>query len=1846
MYVLLYGVDNTRQHNRGTSGTPRPKVQRILRGCLWTLMPGLLLLIAGWIYVSRNSDRLLKERIISIADQSLNGTLDFSSIKVDLLGRAIFKDVTITTTGDSEPVISCSKARVSFDFFNLLGPNRGQSAIVVLLDKPHVQLIRLRDGSTNLEKLIKEPPDTKQKEDIGLSLIINDGTLDFEDRCLVSSDYPRIEVQDGVAADLLRELDYDILAPAETAPHREQLKLGGSVVINSRRAEMTFNINATRTAPGGKITASGKAGTKTGALDLRILASDMDLSSLQNYGKALFPKLTILPARAQAATAAQKPALSLMLKQLDLKMSRANEDAKFSQQLSAELTDTHLDSTTLPMLQLNSARLDYDDKTDSLQLDKLNFTALGTSITGSASFGPESHELGGRLNIDINDLAALLHGLDYDGPAASGSLKVDLRPSGTLDNPLLASTINGSKLVYDGHQLGKATGKLNLAGDELTLVALKLSGGELPLQLDGTLETKKQDADLSFKLARSDIAKLLGLAGDKLPEDVKQLQLSGNLALDGTAVIRSGKPESVDTSVNGSQLMIRGVKLGSVHGGVAIAGDQVSFRELKLSDGVLPLAINGSLDSVRGDASLTFKLGKTGLKDLLALAGKDLPEEVSKMDAQGTLSAEGALSMKNKKLSSASGTLSGTALVVSGVKLGTVAAKLSTAEGRLKVESASFSGGEVPLSLSGSSDLAFQNGNFRIEAGPLEVDKAARLASRFMDKPLDTEGVTGKLSASGSLGFEKGKPSSSLTLTSDSLGKDGHRIEKLSVKGSLKGSSFELDAATGTFVTKEPVNAGSFTSTEPLRIPLRIGGSISSTGKDGAVSLIGSARTENLLPSQAELSFKLVGPINSPQLRLQIKAEQDAEPLTVNVEAYLAGGMQPATAKLTWYDSQLFYEGKLDVAQQAFEGQLSASQIDLDKFINDKRIRGSFSLEASLSGSVKEPTLAGRLRSAKLSYLAPQRRYELSALDIGFKLKDGNAISVSNGSFSFEDQPFTVSGVLGTGGSDLTVACANFNLLSALSMVPTSKANAGGVNKSTSSPIKVVSSGPLTMKLSGSLEKPSALLTYSSGQGQVAGNPFDSAKLRLSATQEAAVLESFEIISPKGRATAEGGANFKPFYFNANAEITSFDVKILTALAGDSALGSLSGELNGKLKANGGTESYSAEGDLRLEKGRYGEVDITKLVASFRKHPDGIELTGAELIASGTTMTASGVIASELNRSNITANAPKLDLALFRPLLPKDFGQIGGVISLKAALTPSKGQYPDLELTMQDLGEGLTLAGRKIDKATATVRLKGDQATLSPLTLEVGNSSLEVTGKLDLREVKPGNKRIPLNLQVTANSFQLDDIAGFLPKDLAPQLPGGNVTCNLNVGGNSLSPILNGELAVNLLRMPPSMPLELAELRAQFSLKNNEFSIRSMDLVPRESGYFNTRVTGSARLAFNPPRIADGTLSLVFSDGGNHSHIAVNLPNARGDIVRVFSGTLGGSIQIRTGLDMYHPDDARTQLFVVSGNPVINGGTGSSTFTFSPTPHAQEKSEKIPIRFDNLTLLILEGSSFRTGATLMEMDSTIHTEPPGLIINGIPNALLAQDQLSVKGTIIIDKGTLRAYTHTLRMDDGRSRLHFTGMTTNTGLYPFFTGQATTVLKGALRGESTQQIGLTQTNTDLKVFFDFDNVQLDPSLDMLGNSESLMNKVRLSSEPPRSPNDIKVYLLGGVSSLLAGDADISDLATQELLGLGSNFLSGQLEKGLDLDAVTIGGSGALDNPFHVGAEKDINDRLRVGYFRNFYDSLGSSEEVSFTYKLFEQQVGSRYKGLNLQLNVQDDALRGSGSEVMLQYTFSF
>ncbi|UNM10004.1 MAG: translocation/assembly module TamB domain-containing protein [Planctomycetales bacterium] len=1828
-------MDNSRQQIRGSKVTRHPRFRRVLRGCIWTLVAAFVLMAAGSLILSRNADRLLKDRIIRMADESLNGELVFSNIKVDLFGRAVFKDITLTLNGESDPVITARSAVVSLDLLNLIGPNRGQVAIVAELVEPHVKLIRLRDGTTNLEKLIKEPPQEKKQENFGLSLRISNGTLDFEDRCLLSSDYPRIEATEGPLADLLKELNYDILAPAETRPHKEEIKLHGSVNVNSGRGELSFAINAVRPDDGGRLTVSGDAGTESGRLDMRIQGRDISASSLQEYGNAIFPALTILPEWEEQPGIA-KPTVAAVVRTVDFRLQRKDLESPFSQVVSADIEDTSFNSDTFPFLALENAEIRYDQAKDELELNKLSLSGAGTEITGSAQFGPDSGELGGRVTIKATDIAQLLAQLPYEGPEVSGSIELDLRPGGTLDDPQVAAGFTGGKLSYDGHLLGRPGGRIELNGNMLQLDSLRFSGGELPVSASGSLDIEKLTGELSYEVTKADIATLLGMAKEQMPEDARKLSAAGKLSAKGSLSLKDKQLTALDAQLNASGVEFEGVRLGNIRGGASMKGERIAFNELQLSGGQVPLTLNGSLDPEKGDAELRFKLGRTGLAELLALADEQLPADVKDLKPSGTVSADGSLNMQARKLSSASGTLNGNTLVVAGVKLGTVAAKVSTADGKLKVENASFSGGEVPLKLSGSSDLAFQNGSFSIEAGPLGVDKAATLAGRFSDKPLDTMGLTGNLKASGKLGFEKGKPSSTLSLTSDLLEKDGNRLEKLSVKGSLKGSSFELDAATATFVTAEALDLGGFSSPAPLRVPLRVGGSVSSTGKDSAVSLVGSASTENLQPSQAELSFKLVGPADSPQLRAQLKTNHDSEPLVVNVEAYVSGGMKPATAKLTWYDSQLFYDGKADLAKQAFDGHLTASQISLDKFIDDEHISGEFSLDGQLSGTATQPTLTGRMASPRISYVNGKSRHDITDLAIGFKLKDGNAVSVSNGKFLLDRQPFSVDGVLGTGGADLTIECRDFNLLSALALVPTTADS--GPNRTASQVMKVDSHGPLTVKLSGTVEKPNAAVSYSSGAGQVNGTRFDSAKLKATVTKDQAVLDSFEIISASGSASAQGGATFDPVRFNADVDIRSFDVQILTALAGGTALGELRGQLNGSIRASGGTESYSADGDITLNKGRFGDVDISELKASLRTHPDGIEITGARLTASGTTLTASGIIASDLNHSRVSAKAEQIDLSLFNPLMPKGGAQLDGIVSLDAKLSPSKGNYPDVDVTIADKGSGITVDGSRIDKLTAKLTLRGDQATLNPLRIEKGGSSLNVGGKLDLSQLKPGSRRIPLDLSVTADSFQLDDIAGFLPDEAASQMPGGNITCNMSVKGNSLSPVMNGELALNILRMPPALPLDLAELRAQFSMKNNEFSIRSMDLVPNDSSYYATRVTGSARLAFNPPRVADGSVSIVFSEGGNHSRISLRTPNARGDQVKAFEGTLGGTIQLRTSQDLVHPDDAGTQIWVISGNPVINGGSGESNFRYAPGPKREPSSAKVPLRFDNLTVMVMPGSKFTTGDGLLEMDSAIHTEPPGLVINGIPNALLASDQLSIRGNVILDRGTLRAFTNTMRLDESRqNRLHFTGMTTNTGLFPYLTARASTTLKGALRNE--QQNALGPTNNDLKVNFDFDNVQLDPESD-------IMSKVRLTSEPPRSPNQIKVYLLGGVGTLLSGEGELSDVAREELLGLGGNFLSGQLEKGLGLDSVTIAGSGDINNPFHVGAEKDVNDRLRVGYFRDFYDSLGTSEEISFKYKLFEEQLGSRYKGVNLQFNVKDDALQGSGSEIMLQYTFSF
>jgi hypothetical protein len=174
----------------------------------------------------------------------------------------------------------------------------------------------------------------------------------------------------------------------------------------------------------------------------------------------------------------------------------------------------------------------------------------------------------------------------------------------------------------------------------------------------------------------------------------------------------------------------------------------------------------------------------------------------------------------------------------------------------------------------------------------------------------------------------------------------------------------------------------------------------------------------------------------------------------------------------------------------------------------------------------------------------------------------------------------------------------------------------------------------------------------------------------------------------------------------------------------------------------------------------------------------------------------------------------------------------------------------------------------------------------------------------------------------------------------------------------------------------------------------------------------------------------------------------------------------------------------------------------------------------------------------------------------------------------------------------------------------------------------------------RTSRDLRVYFTLRDVKLTPDNDTPPS-------VTLSSDPPKSPEQILRYLLGGVGDLFSGQGDLTDIAEGELIGFGSSWVSRKIEDALGIDSLRFGGSPTNeDNPFYVDIEQELTPEVSITYYKNFFSSTNQQQEIGLKYRPFREQLDNKLQGLQLEVNLQDDMLRGRGSELMFTWSTRF
>jgi hypothetical protein len=1316
---------------------------------------------------------------------------------------------------------------------------------------------------------------------------------------------------------------------------------------------------------------------------------------------------------------------------------------------------------------------------------------------------------------------------------------------------------------------------------------------------------------------------------------------------------------------------------------------EIVLRTRTLPDMQLP-RLRGALDMTKQTASADFDLRTLGsvitgkptldmktqqLAGRVNITGVELPAVLAELN-QPVLPLTGKLSAEIKLAGTTdrpdlTTQLASEVLAYDKFKLGRLSGTVHLLGDTLQMQSVKLTGGEAPVDLAGELHLKTQTGKLTLTAFKLGVQQLADIAARLKKDPHPQQiKATGELALKAEITLAGHKPQTALRVWSDKIGLPDFSVTHFDVNGTLGTTAFKVASAAGTLNLAKPLSLPPFSSDGPLHVALHAAGTI--TGLDGKLpqlSLSGTAEATNLKPAHASAAFKVTGKAGDPEIRLQAKSTLEGKPVAVTAQGHYRNDWSPVTASLNWQQMKVDFSGKVDPAGQRVDGKLNAAAVDLGHFSGDPALRGILSASATLQGKFDALNIAGKVSAPAMSYTTAQKRYDIEDLSAGFKLAGGNRISISDGRLRFEGNELHAEGTLGKAGSDLTIASAHFNLLSALALVPPGKAPPGQVSKSAAPPLAINSSGPLVLRLTGTLKEPHADIQYNSGPGSVQGHSFSSALLTGTADKGGAHIRRFEIKSREGSLTASGDLQFDPVRFKGTSDVEQFDIGVLAPLLGTgNQLSQLKGRLNGHIALNGTPKQFAADADLALSGGSFRGFALDSAQAKLKADANGLEVTRLTVTSQHTTLNAQGTIPNDPSRAKFKIDAPKVELALLQPFLPKPAPALDGVVQLNIELRPGKGNYPDADILLQDAGDGIKVGGRSLSSVAAQAQLHADELNLQQLDIKVRNSTLRITGTAKLGDFdQPDQRPLPLNMTLRASNFDLADIAPLLPEEVRKQMPGGVITVDpLQLSGTSTNPLLTGSMLFAFSKLPAGLPESIATISGNVTLDQNTFSIKNVDIGTSGAGtaasFGQARITGAGKFALNPPRLLTGAVNIDLSpaDAGGKfikfTQDGLVQPNSGFGGARAqsseegrngkFDGTLGGTLTFSAPHAGYEGSMA-----VLGGKLIVTEPKGKSTLTL-PAIQGGGGSGKPGMRITQLEIVVQDGTEvrFKPGVDLRA----------GIVgdvtLNGIPGLPLGDpDALRVMGELRLTKGSLVVYRHTIRIEEGGNNiLRFSGRPGD--ITPSFSGRGVIILPNVLNGGDVVNAGSgtpgapampsigggmgSRGSRDLKIFFNFNNVKLSP--DMSGE-----NTVTLSSEPPRTQEEILRYLAGGVGDLLAGDSAFSDVAEDELIGFGSSWVSRQLEDALGVDALTLGGTpNDVDNPFFVNVEKELNPEVSLTYFRNFFSAANQQEEIGLKYRPFRQQLDSNLQGLELQINFQNDAFRGTGSEFMFTWNKRF
>ena len=862
------------------------------------------------------------------------------------------------------------------------------------------------------------------------------------------------------------------------------------------------------------------------------------------------------------------------------------------------------------------------------------------------------------------------------------------------------------------------------------------------------------------------------------------------------------------------------------------------------------------------------------------------------------------------------------------------------------------------------------------------------------------------------------------------------------------------------------------------------------------------------------------------------------------------------------------------------KGTLSASGVNPSAIWPDSGVDAEASVSASFSTAGGRPTFSG-------TFAAPTVKLA-GAEDAPIENLSSDA-SYAGGKFALKRFKATAL------GNEISLA-GNISKNSIGVAGGQEKFNVAGVKDSLKRSGEWDGGGPLRIAAKGTPDAPDIRLTLLVGKGHAEGAAFDFASVDVQVKRPSAGapiridVNDASVTSGRGRLSMKGTmAAGKDGRAALTAVATSFPAAILAPFAHVSPDAHLTGTVNATVAVGGTVESLSPSGRVVVTDASVYDTPIQQATLEFSAEGDATRIDSFEAYNEDTIVRASGVISRDPAKTLLNVEAPSINLELFTPFL-KQYPKLAGNAEVQVRVTTEGGE-PHMVGSL--IVNNASFGGLKFRSVLGRFTFGGQVLELSDMTLKPEplpgreEETVVLNGTMPLAE-----DNAPIDFRVRAARLDASYLALIFPKSRLNV--GGVLSTDLGVTGTRRHPLLNGTVGLSSGSSSFSYIFGVQNVTGTLRFSDNKFTVENVRIgggAPVAKGGkgeppppSNLVVTGGGEVTFSPFRVLDAKITI-------HMQGVENVV-----LASLYSGAVDGDLV----LDKLPGDSG----FTLKGVVVLKSG-GIINLA---APIEEVMSLRGPVAFD-VSVSIPE--PVETRYRPIDLRAYIFGQ---FHMTGTPG------DVHLDGSVLADEGSLLLFSHVLRLTE-RTTISFTSV---AGVIPFIRGRAAVVLPSAILEPAA--VG-GEVRKDLTVYFDFNDLATN------------LDSVRLSSDPPRSPEFIR-QALGGQIFSPGLTAPLTQQVREQIVTYSTERLSRLLEESLKLERLDVHLVG--QSTLVVNVEKKVQKNLVVTYSRNFFTDINRQEVFGIKYK-----IGTRMH-LNGYVEFRFDRAEPSriGQEVNIQVTRRF